>query len=673
MRIARVLSAIGRFLKREDAAATVFMVICLPMFLALAGLAIDGAAAFRMQTVLQVTADAAAEAAALDLPDGATALATAQAYAVKNLPAATNGTVLESGDVHTGHWDAATRSFTVGGTPTNAVQVIARRAAANGNALPTTFLGLIGQHSWDISASAIAAATPGVIGCVNALNPGGTGLTMSGGASLSADACNVGSNSTVSVPCGTTIVTTEVDYYSNIPPNQSNGYYYCNGIVPPPGTAAVTFKKILGSDPLAGVAAIANATDRLTTVAADNPPAAPSVPTGTNVAFGYSASSTQSQLSAVGCSGSFSGSTWNVTCPNGGTYNFGNLTLSGGITVNLNTAGSPSTHYNFSGQINVSGTALHVGPGTFAIAKGIVTGGGSTTSFGAGTFLIGGGTSSCNGHTGYSLCNGGGAALSFAGPSSFVFSGGIYNSGGSTLTLGSGSTNSFDIGTASNGDSFDMGGGARTVFADATGGGDVFQFAGNLNVTSGGGSCLTLGAAAEHDVNGFFSTAGGTILGAGVYTVSDYVWLGGGGGGDVTCNGQLVGINGSDVTFVIGGTNVSSSGGCGGTAFCVASGYGHVILDAPTSGPDQNLLVIGPTTAGNTAGAKFTGGAGASMTGAFYFPNGPLSMSGGANVGSNGCLELIASQITLSGGATVASACTIAGQAGSNAKVAIVE
>ena len=99
--------------------------------------------------------------------------------------------------------------------------------------------------------------------------------------------------------------------------------------------------------------------------------------------------------------------------------------------------------------------------------------------------------------------------------------------------------------------------------------------------------------------------------------------------------------------------------GTAGQAFCVGAGYSNVTLTAPTGG----LLVIGPTSASNTAGATFTAGATTSLSGVFYMPNGAVSLSGGASVGSGGgCLQLVGSQVTLSGGTTLASACTGVGQ-----------
>ena len=57
------------------------------------------------------------------------------------------------------------------------------------------------------------------------------------------------------------------------------------------------------------------------------------------------------------------------------------------------------------------------------------------------------------------------------------------------------------------------------------------------NIVTGGGSCMTLSAAAQHDIDGSLNASGGVILGSGDYVVSGYVALGASGGGDVTCNG----------------------------------------------------------------------------------------------------------------------------------------
>ena len=90
------------------------------------------------------------------------------------------------------------------------------------------------------------------------------------------------------------------------------------------------------------------------------------------------------------------------------------------------------------------------GPGTYNIAGGLTTSGGTTTTFGAGTFNIGRSASTCGGAGKYSICHQG-TNLTFGGPSTFVLQGGINNKGGSALTLGAGSTNSYNIGASSDG------------------------------------------------------------------------------------------------------------------------------------------------------------------------------------------------------------------------------
>ncbi|MHB8527968.1 MAG: pilus assembly protein TadG-related protein [Caulobacteraceae bacterium] len=499
-------------------------------------------------------------------------------------------------------------------------------------------------------------------GCIIALNQGGSGVTLSGGTSISADQCAVISNNTVSVPCGTAITTATVDYDSSSAPSQP-----CNGIQPPSG-GSLKLVKTFTADPLAGSSGVTTAVARLSSVAALTSPAAPSVATGGNIDFGYSQSSTAAQvLAAVGtaCTASLSASTWTLTCANGGTYHFGSITIHGGITVNFDTGSNGTSTYDFSGSITNTGTAMNFAPGTYNIASGLTIGGGASTTFGAGTFNIGASASGCNGGGRYSICNTG-TSLVFGGPSAFGLAAGIYNTGGGAMTLGSGSTNSYVIGSSSDGNAFYAGGGSKTFFADATGAGDLFELIGNLNVASGGGSCLNLPAAAQHDINGKFATAGGTILGAGVYTVHGYIALGANGGGDVTCWGSTVGMSGVGVTLVTDGSTTPSSGACAGEAFCLAAGYSHVSLTAPTSGTTADLAVIGPQPTTNLTGATFAEGASnTDVSGVFYFPNGPVSLSGGASLGNGAgeCLELIGSQVSLSGGTAVASTCISGGAA----------
>jgi len=511
--------------------------------------------------------------------------------------------------------------------------------------------------SLSISSSSYAQLGGQTAACILALSSSGTGVTLEGGTKITASTCAINSNTTISVPCGTTMTAKVVTYNSSSAPSQP-----CSGI-------SGTITKTATSDPLAGNATISTATSRLATVSSQTSPSSPTVTTGTDISFDWTTNGNNSatkKAQTVGCTATWNQPTWTMTCPSNGTYYFGNITVGGGINVNFDASANGSSTYNFSGSINNTGSVMTFGPGTYKVAKGITTGGGTTTTFGAGTYTLGRSASTCYDGAYYSICHTG-TTLTFGGPSSFVLSSGFYNNGGSTLVMGSGSTNSFNIGSSSNGTAVYLGGGSKTTMADATGASSLFQLVGNLNASAGGGSCFTVSAAAQHDVQGYIAMAGGTILGTGPYTVTGYVALGANGGGDVTCNGTTVGMAGTGVTFTIGAGSLPSSGSCSGYAFCVAAGFANVTLTGPTSGSLANLVVVGPSS--SSAGALFAeGSSGTSLSGALYFPQGPITLTGGSSVGdkSGQCLQMIGSQITLSGGTTAASSCISTSGGGSS-------
>jgi hypothetical protein len=118
--------------------------------------------------MLQATADAAALAAVIDLPDEATAVASAVAYSAGNMPNAMYGEVLQPGDVEIGAWDMPERSFDEGGLapdpldPTggtlfpDSVRVTLHQTTGNDNAVPVNFLRIIGLQTWDVNVEAVA-------------------------------------------------------------------------------------------------------------------------------------------------------------------------------------------------------------------------------------------------------------------------------------------------------------------------------------------------------------------------------------------------------------------------------------------------------------------------------------------------------------------------------------
>lgn len=685
-----------RFLRNRDGNVLITAALVMPMLIGMAALVTEYGGALVERVDNQRIADLSAYAGALAYnANKSTSQMTATAVSVAVL----NGV------------PAANVQVSLVASPkTPAVNAV----SVSINTYKTLLLArvLSDREQLQIYASSVAelGAQPQTPGCMLALDGTQTGITLSGGTAITAQKCTVSSNNTVTVPCGTSISAIGVNYNSAAAPSQP-----CNGITGANGAAAVITKKST-PDPLAGNAAVAAAVARIATVAALSTTSAPAAPTtsiGNNIDFGWSPGSTKSQATVLGCTATWapSSSTWTLDCGSKTTVNLGTITIGGGINVNFATGGAATTVYNIAGDLTTSATT-NFGPGTYNFAKTLTTAGSTTfgagtynfgkqvttagtttfgagtfnftkglttsygiTTFGAGTFKIGISDNSCGGIARVGLCNSG--TLTFGGPSTFELPGGLNNTGGATLTFGSGTSNSYKIGPGSNGDAITLGGGSQTIMADASSSG-VFQVVGNVN-GGGGGSCFVIPATAQHDIAGNFIGSGAILLGAGVYTVDGYFALGGNGGGSAVCNGSTFSISGANVTLVLSGKAKSSSGSCNGYVFCVAAGYSNIVLTAPQSGATAKLAVIGPTSSSNTGGATFAeGGSNAQISGAFYFPYGPIVMNGGSSVlGSpsdpSKCLQMIGSLITLSGGTAAASECIAASSTSASSKVSLVQ
>lgn len=180
------------------------MLCLLPLFLVLAGLGMDGTAAFRTRDMLQSTADASALAGALQLPISGPATVTqetnaatsARNYSQANMSVAGFGNVLNlnattNGDIQFGNWNGTTfTSPAPTGTAENAMEVTVKTATANSNPYPTSFLSLIGKSSWDIAATAIAInGVPKPI-CVFGLHS----FQINGGPSIDLHGCTLAVN-----------------------------------------------------------------------------------------------------------------------------------------------------------------------------------------------------------------------------------------------------------------------------------------------------------------------------------------------------------------------------------------------------------------------------------------------------------------------------------------------
>lgn len=162
---------LGRFLRDQRGSVLPLFGLSVVVLFGFAALGIDVSHLYYAKNELQTTADAAALAAALDLPDIDAASETAQRIVEANMPADHYGDVLRATDIETGIWDSGARSFTAGGASLNAVRITARRAAVNGNPVTTFLAGVLGIQHVDLVTEAIASVRQAAPICILVLHP----------------------------------------------------------------------------------------------------------------------------------------------------------------------------------------------------------------------------------------------------------------------------------------------------------------------------------------------------------------------------------------------------------------------------------------------------------------------------------------------------------------------
>jgi Flp pilus assembly protein TadG len=145
------------FNMKRRGVAFIYVLLTMTVLFGFLGLAVDIARAQAAKTELRRIADAAARAAVANLASGTSAAQTAaQDVAAQNTVDGAAITLADS-DIVCGNWNSSTHTFTSGGTPSNAVEVFARRTTANGNPLTLIFGQVIGINTVDVWASSIAA------------------------------------------------------------------------------------------------------------------------------------------------------------------------------------------------------------------------------------------------------------------------------------------------------------------------------------------------------------------------------------------------------------------------------------------------------------------------------------------------------------------------------------
>ena len=339
---------VGRLLRRRDGSVSIIGAISLPILIAMVGLVAEYGNGLLHKIEDQRVADAAAFAAATayNANSGNSLNSVVQSVAGMNGVSASD--VTES------------MVTSPSGDGNQAVKVTVSTQS------PLLLSRILGQTATNltVTATSYAEMKGGEPGCIIALAAGGTGVTLSGGTAVTASACAVASDNSVTVPCGTTITTVAVDYDSSSPPSEP-----CSGIQPP-AEGSLSIRKTPTSDPLSGNSEVTTATARLATVAAVGSPSAPSTPTGTSVAYGYRAVTVP-----AGCSDSWNSSTSTHTtvCTGDGPFDFGNLTTSGGLNVSISATGSsPTFNFSSSASCRVALSILTISTAMSSIVSSII-------------------------------------------------------------------------------------------------------------------------------------------------------------------------------------------------------------------------------------------------------------------------------------------------------------
>jgi Flp pilus assembly protein TadG len=234
--------AIRGLLRDEGGNIAILFGLMLGVLFAFSALAVDGGNLYVLKSKLQRTADAAALAAASQLPAEDDARAEALEYALKNMAVSEHGSTLVDGDIDFGYWHPGTRSFVSGGVPVNAVMVTTRRSAANSNPVGTYFAGLMGYDEVDVETTSVAGRVSAV--CILALDPSSASAFLVNNGSVIAEGCAVQVNSddtqALDVTSNGTMETLETCV--------SGGTRILGSATPPPTTGCPPV-----SDPLAGL------------------------------------------------------------------------------------------------------------------------------------------------------------------------------------------------------------------------------------------------------------------------------------------------------------------------------------------------------------------------------------------------------------------------------------
>ena len=422
------------------------------------------------------------------------------------------------------------------------------------------FLSLTALSYGQIGATANASASA----CIVSLSAA-TGISLSGGVSLSAPTCGVATNNTLTVPCGTTLTAQTISYdttaptvgCSNMTPRrrgQGGGHRSARG----------NFSSDHGRGATSTVTAMTNpAAPTVTVSAASGGTTWPSALTN----LGWSPTTTKTDAT-TGCTATWnsSSSAWTISGCKAGTYNISTAVVSG-PGMNFMPGGPSSSVYNFNVAVNTNYTTSSFGPGTYNFLQAVTASG--TTAFGVGSIPSGTTTFGTGTYNFASTLTTAGTTVFGAGNFNFaqgvtvagttIFGAASAPASGATIATTTFATGTYTYNFAKG---LTAGGGATTAFnygtfnfgptsASCTGGYSysicntstllTFEgpstFTASSGIYSGGGTVLTLGSGSSSNSYQIGKAGDGNALNFGGGPTVTF--------GDATCAGCVFQLNGN--------------------------------------------------------------------------------------------------------------------------------
>lgn len=496
--------------------------------------------------------------------------------------------------------------------------------------------------SYDVTASgsaSISATSSVTPPCVTALDqPSNYGVRMNGGARLTATGCAINANAGVEVPEGTYITAKQVTSGKTVynPGSGLTTSPTANNIIQNKANAATDWMK---DD--AGVMAMLCQVNLLTGYSdPDYPggnrsctskyvaPSSPSTSGAANWTLGYKKKTDgtphQYQTADYSCQ-------YQIPA---GTYTIGKLTVAGGCTISF--ANGSTLKFD---SIDMSGSSMTVGDGSFTVVGTFGFNSGTTITIGNGNHDFG------------KLSITGGRTLNI-GSGNLNVQQGIYLDGGSNVYVASIAGDRITIGNdGGSGRSIEISGGSRVCFTLSCGNpvNAVTTFSLGGSVKTSGGSTIVFPKAETHIIKGDIDLNGSSIFGAGTYIASGYFSNNTGGT-----------MSGSDVSFALG-DKIELSGGT------------SLDLAAPSASSSYGVpgVLIATKTSSNL---KFGGGSANKYAGLVYAPKARMVVEGGASISASGsaCLMMIVDELEIKDGGTISvGSCSALSTAGPTAAVAL--